>query len=150
MKTMDNTNPIKEIEFVTKKMMDYKKIITELPITSNSLDELLAYNLPDLISLKHDIRKVLTPFEIEIRQYELKIKAITIALKNHPNYDEYKTIKAKEEQVTLDTTQIKEILLELKKNRNQLRDTLELIITVIHLEFILLELDEGINEDEGE
>ena len=85
--------------------------------------------------------------EINIREIELKIKTITINLKNSKEYSEFKTIKAKEEQATLDTSEMKEGLLQLKLLRNQLRDLHELIVITLDLEFKVLE-DQIINPGE--
>lgn len=145
-------DPIKEITKLTEVMTRAENLSQELVTTvqDTSFEELFDKDIPELIQLKLDIKKVVTPLEIEIRQYELKIKATMISLKNHPSYDEYTTIKAKEEQVTIDTMQLKELLLKLKKNRNILNDLLALVITTLRLDFILLEQALGqIDDEEG-
>ena len=138
-----------EIKKVNENMQEIqeesKKLLQE---HANTTFELLTeYSLPDLIHLRHIIKKSLTPLEINIREIELKIKTITINLKNSKEYSEFKTIKAKEEQATLDTSEMKEGLLQLKLLRNQLRDLHELIVITLDLEFKVLE-DQIINPGE--
>lgn len=138
-----------EIKKVNENMQEIheesKKLLQE---HANTTFELLTeYSLPDLIHLRHIIKKSLTPLEINIREIELKIKTITINLKNSNEYSEFKTIKAKEEQATLDTSEMKEGLLQLKLLRNQLRDLHELIVITLDLEFKILE-DQIINPGE--
>lgn len=64
---------------------------------------------------------ILIPLEIMIRYYELRLKRERILMKQSEDYDSYKTIKAKDEQVILDTYDISEAMLNLKLLRNKLR-----------------------------
>lgn len=68
-------------------------------------------------------RAILIPLEINIRKKELKLKQLKIQLKNTEEYEQYKTLKAKEEQTTTDTIQIQEAILDLKLTRNKIRTT---------------------------
>lgn len=64
---------------------------------------------------------VLIPLEINIRRIELKLKRLKLELKESEPYQAIKTMKAKDEQVVLDTYDISEALLDLKLERNKLR-----------------------------
>lgn len=64
---------------------------------------------------------ILTPLEIMIRKFELRLKRDKIQLKESEEYAVFKTIKAKDEQVVLDTYDISEAILDLKLIRNKLR-----------------------------
>ena len=119
---------------------------------NKTMEDYTNYTLPDLIQLRHTLKKIITPLEINIRLHELQLKTITILLKNSPEYQDLKTQKAREEQATIETHEIKTVLLQLKKQRNQLNDAHDLLTTITHLEFILLEKtdeEDEIEEDEG-
>lgn len=73
-----------------------------------------------------DIKKVLTPLEIDIRKMELQLKTLTLTLPDSEEYlEKYDTIKAREKQVKIETNEIKENILNLKRERNKLRDKAE-------------------------
>lgn len=79
--------------------------------------ELTKQDQKDIYHL-NSIHETLTPLEISIRKLEVALKSTTISLKNSCEYDEYKTIKAKEEQAYLDTLKLREEILQLKLERN--------------------------------
>ena len=64
---------------------------------------------------------ILIPFEINIRRIELKLKKLKLELKESEEYQSFKTIKAKDEKVLLDTYDISDAILLLKLERNKLR-----------------------------
>jgi len=64
---------------------------------------------------------ILIPFEINIRRIELKLKKLKLELKESEGYQSFKTIKAKDEKVLLDTYDISDAILLLKLERNKLR-----------------------------
>lgn len=73
-----------------------------------------------------DIKEVLTPLEIDIRKMELQLKTLTLTLPDSEEYlEKYDTIKAREKQVKMETSEIKENILNLKMERNKLRDKAE-------------------------
>lgn len=112
----------------------------KLIIYDKNLDELIDMTLVQLIQQKTDLQHILTPLEIAIRRYELKIKSIQILLKNTQEYMEtFKTIKAREEAATLLLEPIKTRLLNLKEIRNKFRDINTLYDTVIGLEITIME-----------
>lgn len=85
--------------------------------------KILEDDCKEYIERLFDIRQVLTPLEIDIRKIELQLKKVTLELRNSEEYmEQYKTIKAREEQASLETMEIKENILNLKLERNQLRD----------------------------
>ena len=146
-----NDDPTNEMIKLSENMLETLEQTQEAVdlYCNKTLDDYTEYNLPDLIQLRHNLKQIITPLEINIRLAELNLKNITITLKNTSEYTEqYKTQKAREEQAIIETHQLKTLLLQLKKNRNMLRDTHDLLTTITHLEFILLEQNDE-EEDEG-
>ena len=76
---------------------------------------------------------ILIPFEINIRRIELKLKKLKLELKESPEYQSFKTIKAKDEKVVLDTYDIAELILDLKLERNKLRSVSEYLTFTLKL-----------------
>ena len=74
-----------------------------------------------LLDVYEKVQVNLVPFEIKIRKYELNIKALSVKLKEADEYSHLKAVKAKEEQILLDMLECKELLLDLKEQRNMLR-----------------------------
>ena len=74
-----------------------------------------------LLDVYEKVQVNLVPFEIKIRKYELNIKALSVKLKEADEYSHLKSVKAKEEQILLDMLECKELLLDLKEQRNMLR-----------------------------
>ena len=79
------------------------------------------------------INAILTPLEIDIKTIELQLKRLKINLKESEQYTVFKTVKAKDEQVVLDTFDISEALLGLKLVRNKLRDHRDYLLYSIEL-----------------
>ena len=77
---------------------------------------------------------LLVPLETFIKHKELELKILSLKLKNSEEYNELKTIEAKDEQVLLDTASVKEVILELKDIRNHLRYVRD------YLEYLLEEI----------
>ena len=75
----------------------------------------------DMLNLLDQTMELLLPLETHIKIFELQLKVNQINLKQSPEYEEYKTIKAKEEQSVLDTSICKELLITLKGIRDHLR-----------------------------
>ena len=80
-----------------------------------------------------NVNAILIPLEINIRRVELRLKRLKLELKESPEYQSFKTIKAKDEKVVLDTYDIAELILDLKLERNKLRSVSEYLTFTLKL-----------------
>lgn len=99
---------------------------------AQQVKEVSCTEMDDLEGVRR-INAILTPLEIDIKTIELQLKRLKINLKESEQYMVFKTVKAKEEQVVLDTFDISEALLGLKLVRNKLRDHRDYLLYSIEL-----------------
>ena len=99
---------------------------------AQQVKEVSCVEMDDLEGVKR-INAILTPLEIDIKTIELQLKRLKINLKESEQYMVFKTVKAKDEQVVLDTFDINEALLGLKLVRNKLRDHRDYLLYSIEL-----------------
>ena len=99
---------------------------------AQQVKEFSCVEMDDLEGVKR-INTILTPLEIDIKTIELQLKRLKINLKESEQYMVFKTVKAKDEQVVLDTFDINEALLGLKRVRNKLRDHRDYLLYSIEL-----------------
>ena len=99
---------------------------------AQQVKEVSCTEMDDLEGVRR-INAILTPLEIDIKTIELQLKRLKINLKESEQYMVFKTVKAKDEQVMLDTFDISEALLGLKLVRNKLRDHRDYLLYSIEL-----------------
>ena len=99
---------------------------------AQQVKEVSCTEMDDLEGVRR-INAILTPLEIDIKTIELQLKRLKINLKESEQYTVFKTVKAKDEQVVLDTFDINEALLGLKLVRNKLRDHRDYLLYSIEL-----------------
>ena len=99
---------------------------------AQQVKEVSCTEMDDLEGVRR-INAILTPLEIDIKTIELQLKRLKINLKDSEQYMVFKTVKAKDEQVVLDTFDISEALLGLKLVRNKLRDHRDYLLYSIEL-----------------
>ena len=99
---------------------------------AQQIKEVSCTEMDDLEGVRR-INAILTPLEIDIKTIELQLKRLKINLKESEQYMVFKTVKAKDEQVVLDTFDINEALLGLKLVRNKLRDHRDYLLYSIEL-----------------
>lgn len=99
---------------------------------AQQVKEVSCTEMDDLEGVRR-INAILTPLEIDIKTIELQLKRLKINLKESEQYMVFKTVKAKDEQVVLDTFDINEALLGLKLVRNKLRDHRDYLLYSIEL-----------------
>lgn len=95
--------------------------------------ELGTESYADIYMLRINLAKLGNSIGSKVKRYDLEYKKDCMLLKKSPSYESLKTIKAKDEQVFLDTYDIKLALVDLKQLHLRAQDELNYLDNIISI-----------------